>query len=94
MKECPIILGTPTLYQVMEVIKESEISALAMPWCASRISWLMRNMQARVGQGVHNDVANKPISINSVHDVVKVSKRFQVPARSQSTVPLSTTHLG
>ena len=46
MKECPVILGTPTLYRVMEVIKESEISTLAMPWGASRISWLMRNMQA------------------------------------------------
>ena len=26
MAECPVILGTPTLYRVMEVIKESEIS--------------------------------------------------------------------
>ena len=33
MKECPVILGTPTLYRVMEVIKESEITTLAMP-CA------------------------------------------------------------
>ena len=28
---------------------------------------------------VHDNVANKPISINSVDEVVKVSKRFQVP---------------
>ena len=79
MKECPVILGTPTLYQVMEVIKESEITTLAMPWGASRISWLMRNVQARVGWVVHDDVANKPISLNSVDEVVKVSKKFQVP---------------
>ena len=79
MKECPKILGTPTLYRVMEVIKESEISALATQWSASRISWLMRNMQARVGRVMHDDVANKPISINSVDEVVKVSKKFQVP---------------
>ena len=32
MKECPVILGMPTLYRVMEVIKESEITALATPW--------------------------------------------------------------
>ena len=31
MTECPVILGTSTLYQVMEVIKESEISKLAVP---------------------------------------------------------------
>ena len=79
MKECPVILGTPTLYQVMEVIKESEISTLAMPWGASRISWLMRDMQAHVGRVVHDDVANKPISLNTVDEVVKVSKKFQVP---------------
>ena len=79
MKECPVILGMPTLYWVMEVIKESEISALATPWGASRISWLMRNMQARIGRVVHDDVANKPISLNSVDEVVKVSKKIQVP---------------
>ena len=35
MAECPVILGTPTLYRVMEVIKESEISKLAVPWSSS-----------------------------------------------------------
>ena len=79
MKECPVILGTPTIYRVMEVIKESEITALAMPWGASRISWLMRNVQACVGRVVCDDVANKPISLNPVDEVVKVSKKFQVP---------------
>ena len=50
MKECPVILGMPTLYRVMEVIKESEITTLAMPWVASRVSWLMRGVQARMGR--------------------------------------------
>ena len=35
MTECPVILGTSTLYRVMEVIKESEISKLAVPWSSS-----------------------------------------------------------
>ena len=35
MSECPVILGTLTLYRVMEVIKESEISKLAVPWSLS-----------------------------------------------------------
>ena len=34
MTEWPVILGTPTLYRVMEVIKESEISKLAVPWAS------------------------------------------------------------
>ena len=79
MKECPVILGMPTLYWVMEVIKESEITTLATPWGASRISWLMRNVQARMDQVMRDDVANKPISLNAVDEVVKVSMKFQVP---------------
>ena len=35
MSECPVILHTPTIYHVMEVIKESEISKLAVPWASS-----------------------------------------------------------
>ena len=35
MTEWPVILGTPTLCRVMEVIKESEISKLAVPWASS-----------------------------------------------------------
>ena len=35
MSECLVILGTPTIYRVMEVIKESEISKLAVPWASS-----------------------------------------------------------
>ena len=31
MKDCPVILGMPTIFRVMEVIKESEISKLAIP---------------------------------------------------------------
>ena len=35
MSECLVILGTSTIYHVMEVIKESEISKLAVPWASS-----------------------------------------------------------
>ena len=46
LKDFPVILGTPTIYRVMEVIKESEISELAIPWASSRVSWLMRAVHA------------------------------------------------
>ncbi|MCG8621013.1 MAG: retropepsin-like domain-containing protein, partial [Proteobacteria bacterium] len=58
MKECPVILGTPTLYRVMEVTKESEISRLATPWASSRVSWLMRGLGAHVASCQLDDVAN------------------------------------
>ena len=79
MSECPVILGTSTLYRVMEVIKESEICKLAVPWSSSRISWLMQDIMARLGQVVVNDVANKPIAPLDVDEVVRVASKCTVP---------------
>ena len=79
MSECPVILGTPTIYCVMEVIKESEISQLAVPWASSLVSWLMRDGQARLGQVVIDDVANKPISPLNVDEVVRIVSKCTVP---------------
>ena len=41
MKECPVILGTPTLYRAIQVIKESEINQLAIPWATLCLSYLI-----------------------------------------------------
>ena len=79
MVECPVILGTSTLYRVMEVIKESEISKLAVPWSSSRISWLMRDVMAKMGRVVVNDVANKPIAPLDVNKIVRVASKCTVP---------------
>ena len=79
MTEWPVILGTPTLYRVMEVIKECEISKLAVPWASSRISWLMRDVLAKLGQVVVNDIANKPIVPLHVDEVVRVASKCTVP---------------
>ena len=58
MGECPIILGTPTLYRVMQVIKESEITKLATQWAMSRFSWLARTLHATVAQTPMDNIAN------------------------------------
>ena len=79
MTEWPVILGTPTLYRVMEVIKESEISKLAVPWTSSRVSWLMRDILAKLSQVVVNDIANKPIAPLHVDEVVRVTSKCTVP---------------
>ena len=79
MLECPVILGTSTLYRVMEVIKESEITKLAIPWSSSQISWLMRDVTAKLGQVVVNDVANNPIMPLSVDEIVRVASKCTVP---------------
>ena len=59
LKDFQVILGTPTIYRVMEVIKESEISELAIPWASYQVSWLMRSVHARMSQLAVDDVANK-----------------------------------
>ena len=46
MKECPVILGTPTLYRAVQVIKESEITRLAVLWAMSHFSYLIQGLQA------------------------------------------------
>ena len=79
MTEWPVILGTPTLYRVMEVIKESEISKLAVPWASLQVSWLMRDVLAKLGQVVVNDIASKPIVPLHVDEVVRVASKCTVP---------------
>ena len=63
----------------MEVIKESEISKLAVPWASSRVSWLMQGMHARMCQLVVDDVANKSVAPLSVDEVVQVSHKCKIP---------------
>ena len=70
LKDCPVILGMPTIFRVMEVIKESEISELAVPWASLRVSWLLRGIQARMSQLTVDDVANKSLAPLSVDEVV------------------------
>ena len=63
----------------MEVIKESEISKLAVPWASLRVFWLMRGVQAQMSQLAVDDVANNSVAPLSVDEVVRVSHRCKVP---------------
>ena len=72
-------IDTPTIYCIMEVIEESEISKLAVPWASSQISWLMRDVVAKSGQVKVNDIANKPIAPLHVNEVVRVASKCTVP---------------
>ena len=86
LKDFPVILGMPTIYRVMEVIKESEISELAIPWASSRVSLLMRAVHARMSQLAVNDVANKSVAPLSVDEVVRVSHKCKVPPFSHKVI--------
>ena len=79
MKDCLVILGMPMIFRVMEVIKESKISELAIPWASSRVSWLMRGVQAHMSQLNVDYVANKLVAPLSVDEVVRVSHKCKIP---------------
>ena len=81
LKDFPVILGTPMIYRVMKVIKQSEISELAIPWASSRVSWLMRAVHAQMSQLAVNDVA--PLLVD---EVVRVSHKCKVPPFSHKVI--------
>ena len=37
----PVILGTPTISCIVNIMKEREIDALAMPWANARVAHLL-----------------------------------------------------
>ena len=78
MKECPVLLGTPTIYRVMPVIKESEINQLAIPWATSRLSWMFHSVTAAVMTPL-TDVSNKTLSPTELNEIVRTSGKVQVP---------------
>ena len=78
MNKCLIILGTPTLYRTIQVIKDSEISELAIQWETSHLYWL-RGLQTQVEHYVREDVANKAIAPACIGEVVRVNSKFQIP---------------
>ena len=82
MKDCPVILGTLTIFRVMEVIKESEISELA----SLRVSWLMRGVHAQMSQLTIDDVANKSLAPLSVDEVVRVNHKCKIPPFSHKVI--------
>ena len=57
--QIPVILGTPTISQVVNVMKEAEMDALAMPWVNARVVHLLsvhRMMPMEVGDGQKEEV--------------------------------------
>ena len=54
----PVILGTPTISQVINVMKEAEIDALAKPWANARVAHLLsvhRMMTVEVGDSIKEE---------------------------------------
>ena len=59
MAQIPVILGTPTIGQVVNVMKEAEVDTLAIPWANARVAHLLlvyRMMPVEVGDGQKEEV--------------------------------------
>ena len=59
MAQILVILGTPTISQVINVMKEVEVDALAMPWVNARVAHLLlvhRMMTVQVGDGLKEEL--------------------------------------
>ena len=55
----PVVLGTPTIGQVINVMKEVEVDVLAMPWANARVVHLLlvhRMMTMEVGDGLKEEL--------------------------------------
>ena len=56
--QIPVILGTPIISQVINVMKEAEVDALVMPWVNTRVVHLLslhRMMTMEVGDGLKEE---------------------------------------
>ena len=64
----PIILGTPTIGRVINVMREAEMDALAMPWANARAAHLLavqRMTPVEVGNGQEEGYDTKtPINVH------------------------------
>ena len=57
--QIPVILGTPTISQVINMMKEAEVDALAMLWVNARVVHLLsvhRMMTVEVGDGLKEEL--------------------------------------
>ena len=93
----PILLGTPTIERVVQVMKEDEIDKLATPWALARTSTLLRIKAARVSTArregkvdpddldlAQDGVANRRLDPFTFEEVARVAKDVLLP-------PFSTT---
>ena len=68
VEQIPVILGTPTISHIMNVIKEREIDALATPWVNARMVHLLSVHRAMAT--VVDDKAAETANSNGYDEVV------------------------
>ena len=72
-----VTLGTPTIYQIINLIKESEINELSVSMNGLRIAWLLTCWQA--GLSIQREtVTNQTVDPTDLNEVVRTTKKEEV----------------
>ena len=80
----PIILGTPTISHVINVMKEREIDALAMPWANARVAPLLSVHRAEAT--VVDDQTSESANPNGYDEVVFMRNMETIEAFSSCVI--------
>ena len=84
----PIILGTPTIGQVVNMMKEAEMDALAMPWANARVAHLLairRMTPVEVGddqEGRHDTDQDGPLMYTQKVETLEPFSSYVIPVKT------------
>ena len=88
MQPEPLILGTPTIGQVVNVMREAEMDALAMPWANARAApllavWRMTPMEVGDSQEKRYDTDNdNPLMYTQKAETLEPSSSHIIPMKT------------
>ena len=82
----PIILGTPTISHIVNVMKGREIDALAMPWVNARVAHLLS--MHRAAATVVDDETTESANWNGYDEVVFMKNMETIDAFSSHVLPI------
>ena len=87
----PVILGTPTISHIVNVIKEREIDALAMPWVNARVAHLLS--VCRAAATVEDDKTTESANLNGYDKVVIMRSTETIDTFSSHVIPVKAKSL-
>ena len=90
----PVILGMPTISQVINVMREAEMDALAMPWVNARVAHLLA-VHRMMTMGIGNGLEEK-LDANDYDSLMYTQKMETIEPFSSHIVPVKTgkTYVG
>ena len=84
--QIPVILGTPTIGQVVNVMKEAEVGALAMPWVKARVGHLL--LVCRMTPMEVSDGQKEEVGTNSYDQLMYTKNAETIEPFSSCIIPV------